>query len=66
LALWKKFWLLFTVIWAVVCALSAGSILAFSDEPEKAVRPSVLAVAVPAALYVLLLIWQRLRRKPPQ
>jgi cyanate permease len=66
LPLWKKLWLLFTIIWVVVSALNAGTILAFSEEHEKAWQPIVLGIAVPAALYVILWIWQRLRRRPPE
>jgi hypothetical protein len=61
--LWKKLWLLFTVIWVVVSALNAGTILAFSEEHEKALRPLVLMIAVPLLLYVILAAWFRLRRK---
>ena len=64
--LWKKLWLLFTVIWVVVAALNAGSILAFSEEHEKAVRPIVLGIVVPALLYLVLYVWQRLKRKPAE
>ena len=59
--LWRKLWLLFTVIWVVVSGLNAATILAFSEEQEKALKPIVLGVAVPAALYLVLWIWQRLR-----
>ena len=61
--LWKRLWLLFTVIWVVVSGLNAGTILAFSEEHEKALRPLVLMVAVPLLLYVILAAWFRLRRK---
>ena len=61
--LWKRLWLLFTVIWVVVSGLNAGTILAFSEEHEKALRPLVLMVAVPLLLYVILAVWFRLRRK---
>ena len=64
--LWKKLWLLFTVIWVVVSALNAGTILAFSEEHDKALQPIILGVAVPAALYLVLWTWNRLRRKPPE
>ena len=64
--LWKKLWLLFTVIWVVVTGLQVGTILAFSEEPQKALRPGVLAIVVPAVLYLVLLGWQRLRKKPPE
>jgi hypothetical protein len=60
---WKKLWLLFTVIWVVVLLLQIGTILAVGEEPpEKAVRPLILAVIVPAVLYLLLWGWARLRR----
>jgi ABC-type proline/glycine betaine transport system permease subunit len=61
--LWKRLWLLFTVIWVVVSGLNAGTIIAFSEEHEKALRPLVLMVAVPALLYVIFAMWFRLRRK---
>ena len=61
--LWKRLWLLFTVIWVVVSGLNAGTILAFSEEHEKALRPLVLMIAVPLLLYVILAAWFRLRRK---
>jgi hypothetical protein len=67
LPLWKRLWILFTVIWVVLAALNAGTILAFSeDESEKAVRPIVLGLVVPVVLYLVLLVWQRLRRKPAE
>ena len=67
MALWKKFWLLFTVIWVVVAALNVGTILAFSpDEGEKAVRPTVIGLAVPAILFCVLWVWARLKAKPPE
>ena len=65
MALWQKLWLLFAVIWGVVAALSAGTILAFSEEPEKVFTPGVLGFAVPAAVYVLAWLWHRWRRKKP-
>ena len=61
--LWKKLWLLFTVIWVVVSGLNAGTILAFSEEHEKALRPLVLMIAVPLVLYAILAAWFRLRRR---
>lgn len=64
MALWKRFWLLGTVIWVVVCLLNAATILAFSEgEEAKAVQPLALAIAVPALLYALLWLYFRLRRK---
>ena len=61
--LWKRLWLLFTVIWVVVSGLNVATILAFSEEHEKALRPLVLLFAVPALLYVVLAAWFTLRRK---
>ena len=61
--MWRKWWLLFTVIWAVVALIQVGSILAFSEEPDKALQPLVLAVAVPAVLYALGWLWERLRKR---
>jgi len=64
---WKKLWLLFTVIWLVVSALNAGTILAFSpDEAAKAWRPVLIGIAVPAALYLLGMTWSWLRRNRPR
>jgi hypothetical protein len=60
---WRKLWLLFTVIWVVVSALNAGTILAFSEEPQKATQPIILGVVVPALLYLVGWSWQRVRRK---
>jgi hypothetical protein len=59
--LWKKFWLLFSVIWVVVAGLNVASILAFSDEVEqaKAVQPALYGIVVPAALYLALWVWHR-------
>ena len=58
--LWKKFWLLLTVIWVVVSGLNAATIIAFSpDEAEKAWRPILLGIAVPAVLYAVLWLWAR-------
>ena len=64
MALWQRFWLLGSAIWALVCVLNAVTILAFSEgEAAKAVQPLVLAVAVPALLYGALWLYFRLRRK---
>jgi hypothetical protein len=64
MALWKRFWLLATVIWVVVCVLNAATIVAFSEgEEAKAVQPLVLAIAVPAIAYAALWLYFRLRRK---
>jgi hypothetical protein len=64
--LWKKLWLLFTVIWVVVAGLNVATILAFAEEgPErqKALIPLALAAAVPLATYLLLWGWVRWRAK---
>lgn len=62
MALWKKLWLLFSVIWVVVVVLQVGTILGVGEEPpEKIVRPVVLGIVVPALLYLLLWAWTRVR-----
>ena len=61
--MWKKWWLLFSVIWAVVAGIQVAVILATAEETEKALQPLVLGIAVPAVLYLLGLIWQLLRRR---
>lgn len=64
MALWKRLWILFTVIWVVVTVLQAATILAVGEEPpEKALRPIVLALIVPLVAYLLLWGWMRLRGK---
>jgi hypothetical protein len=60
MALWKRLWLLFTVIWVVVAGLNVATILLFAEDAEraKALRPLFFAVAVPAFLYLLGWLWQ--------
>jgi hypothetical protein len=62
---WKKLWLLFTVIWVVVAVLNMVTILAFAEEVEraKALTPLFFAVAVPAVLYLLGWAWARWRAR---
>ena len=62
--LWKRLWLLFSVIWVVVAALNIVTILAFSegeDEQARAIYPLLFAVLVPAAAYLLIWAWMRWR-----
>ena len=61
--MWRKFWLLFTVIWVIVAALQVFTLMAFSEEPEKIWQPVALGIAVPLVAYALGWIWERLRRK---
>jgi hypothetical protein len=64
MALWRRFWLLGSGIWVVVCLLNAFSILAFSEgEEAKALQPLLLAVAVPAVAYAALWVFFRWRSK---
>jgi hypothetical protein len=64
MALWRRFWLLGSGIWVVVCLLSVFSILAFSEGEEgKALQPLLLAVGVPAIAYAALWIFFRRRSK---
>ncbi len=61
-ALWQKLWLLFAVIWVVVASIQVGTILAFADDPDKALQPVFYGVAVPAVAYFLAWVWNRLRK----
>ena len=65
LELWQKLWLLFTVIWVVVSGLNAVTIYLFAEglEREKVWRPAILAVAVPAVVYLLAWAWHFLRKR---
>jgi len=64
MALWKRFWLLLSAIWVLVCLLNAFTILAFSEgEGAKALQPVVLAFAVPGLAYALLWGYFRLRSR---
>ena len=58
---WRKWWLLFGGLWALVAVLQVGTILAFSpDEQGKALQPALFGVGVPAAAYLLGWLWERL------
>ena len=64
MALWQRFWLLLSAIWALVCLLNAFTIFAFSEgEGAKALQPVVLALAVPALAYAALWGYFRLRAR---
>jgi hypothetical protein len=59
--LWKRLWLLFSVIWVVVAGLNVATILALGNNPPaKAVKPALLMLAVPAVGY--LIAWLFFRR----
>jgi hypothetical protein len=61
---WKRWWLLFSVIWVVVAAIQAVTLFAFSpDEREKIWRPVLLGIGVPAVLYLMGWITSRLRQR---
>jgi hypothetical protein len=64
LPVWTRLWILFTVIWVIVAALNAGTIIAFSEgaEQEKALLPIAAGILVPAVLYGVGTLWALLRR----
>ncbi len=64
MALWKKLWVLFTVIWVIVAGLNAMTIIAFSEgaERDKAWLPAAFAVVVPVVLYGVGMLWSKLRK----
>lgn len=63
--LWKKLWLLFSVIWVFVGLLNVATILAVADAAErgKAWMPIIVTVAVPPIVYVLAGFMAWLRRR---
>lgn len=61
--LWKKFWLLLSVIWVVVAGLNAATIIAFTEETGKAWRPILLGLALPALAYLIGWLWVRWKAK---
>ena len=64
MALWKRFWLLLSGIWVLLCLLNAFTIIAFSEgEAAKALQPVLLAIAVPAIAYAALWAYFRLRER---
>ena len=66
---WRKWWLLFAVIWLVIAALQVFTILAFApDERGKALQPALYGVGVPAVAYLLGWLWESIsrRRWPPK
>jgi hypothetical protein len=64
---WRKWWLLFGGLWALVAALQVITILAFSpDEQEKALQPALFGVGLPAAAYLLGWLWERFISRAPR
>ena len=62
---WRKWWLLFSAIWFLVALLQVVTILAVSEEPERAWQPAFFGLAVPAAAYLLGWLWERIRGRSP-
>ena len=61
---WRKWWLLFGGLWALVAALQVVTILAFSpDEQGKALQPALYGVGIPAAAYLVGWLWERIRKR---
>jgi hypothetical protein len=64
---WRKWWLLFGGLWALVAALQVVTILAFSpDEQGKALQPALYGVGIPAAAYLLGWLWERFISRAPR
>ncbi len=65
--LWKRLWLLFSVVWVVIAGLNVATILALGDNPPaKAVWPAVLMIAVPAAGYLIAWLFFGRRASPSE
>ncbi len=61
---WRKWWLLFGGLWALVAALQVVTILAFSpDEQGKALQPALYGVGIPAVAYFVGWLWERIRKR---
>jgi hypothetical protein len=61
---WRKWWLLFGGLWALVAALQVVTILAFSpDEQGKALQPALYGVGIPAVAYLVGWLWERIRKR---
>jgi hypothetical protein len=61
---WRKWWLLFGGLWALVAALQVVTILAFSpDEQGKALQPALYGVGIPAVAYFAGWLWERIRKR---
>ena len=61
---WRKWWLLFGGLWALVAALQVVTILAFSpDEQGKALQPALYGVGIPALAYFAGWLWERIRKR---
>lgn len=65
--LWKRFWLVFAVMWVVVSLLHAATLFAIEDDLPKDKLETLLlaAVLVPAVLYGIGWLWGRLNQGRP-
>lgn len=61
--LWKRLWLLVSLIWALVALINAATIyfIGAPGERSSALVPLAFAFIVPAGLYIVLWVWFRLR-----
>ena len=61
---WRKWWLLFAVIWGVVAAIQVFTILAFAEDEEmKALQPALYGAGVPLAAYFVGWICEWFKKK---
>lgn len=65
MAMWKRFWILFTAIWVLVTLLNVLTTLAFAEDnpPDRVLTLLAVAVVVPAALYAVGWLRDRLRHR---
>lgn len=65
MALWRRFWLLFSAIWVLVAGLNAATLLFFDDEPDKQkiLVVTAIGIGVPAAAYLLGWLLERWRQR---
>jgi len=64
MALWKRFWLLFSAIWVVVSLLHALTLVTLGDNESQDRLASLLlaTVLVPAVFYGIGWVWEMIRR----
>jgi len=66
---WKRFWILFSAIWLLIALMNVATVFAFGEKVDVAKLQQQLAVVVlvPAALYAIGMLRDRLRKRgrPP-
>jgi len=66
--IWKRFWTLFTAIWLIIALLNMTTVFAFGEKIDaaKLLQQLAVVVLVPAALYAIGMLRDRLRKRGRQ